>query len=161
MIPHDRVYYEHMMRDEPTTKPNASEKPPTSESSAAAGAVLPMTYDYWRDGICGSGPNAANIVAYNGEDVRPIAHVENDLDREAIIRKHNNIVRRLSTAGSVGVPEAVRNEGMTFGGAVPNGTYSIVTGYQSCRIVDDRFAQGWNECRAAMLAAAPAPKESK
>lgn len=46
--------------------------------------------------------------------------------------------------------EAVKNEGMTVGGFVPNGTYSIRTSDVSCRIVDERFAQGWNECRRTM-----------
>jgi len=131
-------------------------KPPTSESSAAAGAVLPMTYDYWRDGICGAGPNAANIVAYNGEDVRPIARVENDLDREAIIRKHNNIVRRLSTpqpppeAGSVGVPEGWQ---LVPKVATTEMVEAAARDYEGAMYLPNAL---WR----SMLSAAPAPKET-
>jgi hypothetical protein len=60
--------------------------------------------------------------------------------------------------------EAVKNEGMTVGGFVPNGTYSIRTSDVSCRIVDERFAQGWNECRRTMqelASTAPVASESR
>jgi len=64
-------------------------------------ALLPYTYDYWREGICGSGPHAPNIVAYNGEDVTGIAYVANDGVRARIIRKHNAIVQRLASIAPV------------------------------------------------------------
>lgn len=56
---------------------------------------IPWTYNYWSEGVFGSPTNAANIVAYNGEDVAAIAYVPDAGERARIIEKHNNIVRRI------------------------------------------------------------------
>lgn len=49
--------------------------------------------DFWQEGECGS----ANIVTYDGSDVRGVCYTETALVRAIIIRKHNDIVRRLKT----------------------------------------------------------------
>jgi hypothetical protein len=60
-------------------------------------------------------------------------------------------------AAPVGVPEAfeVKEVGPFVGGIVRKGDWAINKGNGCTRIVDERFAQGWNACRDAMLAAAP------
>lgn len=50
--------------------------------------------DYWQVGICGN----ANIVTFDGEDIRPVCYIESPL-REVVIAEHNRVCRRLSAAG--------------------------------------------------------------
>ncbi|QVD49226.1 hypothetical protein LUCX_156 [Xanthomonas phage vB_XciM_LucasX] len=46
---------------------------------------------FWHDGLAGP----ANIVTYNGEDIRGVSYVADDRARRLIIEKHNKIVREL------------------------------------------------------------------
>ena len=47
--------------------------------------------DFWQEGICGN----ANVVTYNGEDVRPVCYIEFPVLRATVIAQHNAVVRRL------------------------------------------------------------------
>lgn len=73
-------------------------------AQAQAAALAPHeTYDrrFWQDGRAGS----ANIVTYDGSDVRGVAYVEFDETRAELIAQHNKVVRAALAAPSAPAQE--------------------------------------------------------
>lgn len=46
---------------------------------------------FWQEGVAGG----ANIVCYNGEDIRGVAFVADEQQRKQLIERHNSVVRQL------------------------------------------------------------------
>ena len=58
----------------------------------------------------------------------------------------------MSIESSVIPPQAVKSDpgGLSFG-VIETNDWLIPTGFSSVRVVDERMAYGWNECRKAVL----------
>lgn len=53
---------------------------------------------FWQDGIVGDHRTGANIVTYNGEDVRGVMRINDTNTRHRVIRAHNEVVRKMIAA---------------------------------------------------------------